>query len=270
MAQTVVPWIPLWAVRGRGSRAASTGWRCPRICPAPDNRVTVEPTAASACSIGRTTCRPHRTLVTETKRMLRRLGFWIVVTHSHGEPEHDAPVRHAVLRHRPARVRARSVLPHPRRRESLRRRRVVLPVVGGRQPRPDDRRAGAAGRRSHQGRRNLEVGGGIDVRARSVQPRRHHRVELQQGRAVLLGRLRLPARRRRRHAAGSRAHVLRRGGRRSRAARSAGFACPAARCSRSSSFSRSCRRRDVPWNRVGPDAHLASTSGTCRSGTTTS
>ena len=28
--------------------------------------------------------KPHRTLVTETKRILRRLGFWLVVTHSHG------------------------------------------------------------------------------------------------------------------------------------------------------------------------------------------
>ena len=26
----------------------------------------------------------HKRLVTETKRILRRLGFWLVVTHSHG------------------------------------------------------------------------------------------------------------------------------------------------------------------------------------------
>ena len=43
-----------------------------------------------------------------------------------------------------------------------------------------------------------------------VQPRRHHRVGLQPRRAVLLGRVRLPARRRRRHAARARAQLLRR------------------------------------------------------------
>ena len=90
-----------------------------------------------------------------------------------------------------------------------------------------------------------------------LQPLRHHGVQLQQGGAVLLGRVRLPARRRRRHAAGSRPLVLRdppsaaTGRRASRAARSAGSGCRAARCSRSSSSSRSCRRTSIPWNRVG-------------------
>ena len=52
-------------------------------------------------------------------------------------------------------------------------------------------------------------------RARSIlQPRRPHGVGLQQGRAVLLGRVRLPARRRGRHAARARARLLRRAGRR--------------------------------------------------------
>ena len=31
MAQTVVPWIPLWASTP-GWREASIGWRCPRTC----------------------------------------------------------------------------------------------------------------------------------------------------------------------------------------------------------------------------------------------
>ena len=39
--------------------------------------------------------------------------------------------------------------------------------------------------------------------------------------------------------------------RRSRAARSGGFASPAAPSSRFSSSSRSCRPRSIPWNRVG-------------------
>ena len=62
------------------------------------------------------------------------------------QPQHDAPVRHARVRRRSAHLGARSVLPHPRRREPVRRRRLVLPLVGRGEPRPDDRGAGAAGR----------------------------------------------------------------------------------------------------------------------------
>ncbi len=104
----------------------------------------------------------------------------------------------------PAHLGARSALPHARRRESLRRRRVVLPVVRGRQSGAHDRRAGAAGGRPHH-----------DFRRRCnesalVQPRRHHGLGLQPRRALLLGGVRLPAGRRRRHAAGARARVFRR------------------------------------------------------------
>ena len=119
-----------------------------------------------------------------------------------------------VLRHRPARVGARPVLPDPRRREPLRRRRVVLPVVGRGEPRPDDRGAGAARGGPHQGRRISCVRWSSDESA-LVQPRRHHGVGLQQGGAVLLGGVRLPAGRRRRHAARSRPQLLRRRRRRS-------------------------------------------------------
>ena len=79
-----------------------------------------------------------------------------------------------------------------------------------------------------------------------VQSRRHHRVGLQPVRAVLLGGVRLSAGRRRRHAAGARAVVLRTSTGRRRAARSAGFVCPAAPCSRSSISSRSSRRSTCP------------------------
>ena len=63
------------------------------------------------------------------------------------EQEHHAPVRNNRLRHRPARVSARPLVPGSRRREPVRRRRLVLPIVGSGQPRPDHRGAGAAGGR---------------------------------------------------------------------------------------------------------------------------
>ena len=109
------------------------------------------PTAASGCTTGRTTSRAHERLVRETKRILRRLGFWIVMTHSHGSRNTTHQCGTLVFGTDPRDVGARSVLPHARRREPVRRRRVVLPVVGGGQPGADDRRAGAARRRSHHG-----------------------------------------------------------------------------------------------------------------------
>ena len=38
---------------------------------------------ASACATGRTTSVSHNRLVKEMKRVLRKLGFWVVVAHSH-------------------------------------------------------------------------------------------------------------------------------------------------------------------------------------------
>ena len=231
-------------VRALGRRAASTGWSMSEDLPhAEQSRDASTPTAASSCTIDRTTSRRTGSWSTETKRILRRLGFWHRGHALARQHEHDAPVRHAVLRHRSAHLRARSLLPRARRREPVRRRCLVLSFVRGRESRVDDRSAGAAGRRSHQGHRTDE--------SAIVQPWRHHRLELQPGGAVLLGDLRLSAGRRRRHAAGSRAHVLRRRRPSTAAARSAGFACREARCSRSSSSSRSCRRTPIPWNRVG-------------------
>ena len=56
MAQTVVPQVPLsayewWVARGVDWLAMSED------LPTRDNRVTVERTAASSCTTGRTTCR---------------------------------------------------------------------------------------------------------------------------------------------------------------------------------------------------------------------
>ena len=243
------PWIPLWAYdavgRARRRLAGDVGGSAAPRQPRHRRRRRPDPAALPAEQR-----RAAPDAGAETKRILRRLGFWIVMTHSHGSKNTTHQCGTLCFGTDPRDVGAGSVLPHPRRREPLRRRRLVLPFVGGGQSRADDRRAGAAGspttsRRPSSGRRSPLRESAI------VQPCRHHGVELQQGGAVLLGRLRLSARRRRRHAAGSRPRRSSASTRRSRAARSAGSGCRAAACSRSSSSSRSCRPTAVPWNRVG-------------------
>ena len=82
MAQTVVPWIPLlpyelWVARGVDWLAMSED------LPDPDNRVSVEPDGRIRLRYRPNNLRAHDRLVQEAKRMLRRLGFWCVVTHSH-------------------------------------------------------------------------------------------------------------------------------------------------------------------------------------------
>jgi choline dehydrogenase-like flavoprotein len=83
MAQTVVPWIPLWAYEAWVARGVD--WLVmSEDLPSPDNRVTVIPDGRIQLQYRPNNLRAHRRLVRETKRILRRLGFPIVVTHSHG------------------------------------------------------------------------------------------------------------------------------------------------------------------------------------------
>jgi choline dehydrogenase-like flavoprotein/predicted dehydrogenase len=83
MAQTVVPWIPLWPYDLWVARGVD--WLVmSEDLPNPDNRVTLD-----ADGHIRLACQPdnrtaHRQLVVETERMLKRLGFWTVIKHSHG------------------------------------------------------------------------------------------------------------------------------------------------------------------------------------------
>jgi choline dehydrogenase-like flavoprotein len=83
MAQTVVPWVPLWAYEAWVARGVD--WLAmSEDLPREENRVTVD--AAGRIHL---TCRPnnqaaHRRLVREMTRILHRLGFWKVMTHSHG------------------------------------------------------------------------------------------------------------------------------------------------------------------------------------------
>ncbi len=84
MAQTVVPWVPLrayeaWVSRGVDWLAMSED------LPSADNRVTVDPDGRIRLHYHPNNVKAHKALVRETKRILRRLGFWIVMSHSHGK-----------------------------------------------------------------------------------------------------------------------------------------------------------------------------------------
>jgi choline dehydrogenase-like flavoprotein len=82
MAQTVAPWIPLWAYDAWVSRGVD--WLAvSEDLPRDDNRVTIEPDGRIRLSYRPNNMAAHQRLVAETKRMLRRLGFWVVVAHSH-------------------------------------------------------------------------------------------------------------------------------------------------------------------------------------------
>jgi choline dehydrogenase-like flavoprotein len=82
MAQTVAPWIPLWAYDAWVSRGVD--WLVmsedlPRV----DNRVMVQADGRIRLHYEPNNLAAHHRLVKTTKRILRRLGFWVVMAHSH-------------------------------------------------------------------------------------------------------------------------------------------------------------------------------------------
>ena len=82
MAQTVAPMFPLWAFEAWSARGVD--WLAmtedmPRV----DNRVTVEASGKIRLQYQPNNLRAHHQLVAEAKRILRKLGFWMVITHSH-------------------------------------------------------------------------------------------------------------------------------------------------------------------------------------------
>ncbi len=84
MAQTVVPWIPLWAYEAWVARGVD--WLAmSEDLPSADNRVTVERDGRIRLEYRPNNLVPHGMLVAETERILKRLGFWVVVKHSHGK-----------------------------------------------------------------------------------------------------------------------------------------------------------------------------------------
>jgi choline dehydrogenase-like flavoprotein len=83
MAQTVVPWIPLWAYQAWVSRGVD--WLVmSEDLPDRDNRVTVEQDGRIRLHYRPNNLRAHQQLVKEMRRLLRRAGFLAVVKHSHG------------------------------------------------------------------------------------------------------------------------------------------------------------------------------------------
>ena len=83
MAQTVVPWIPLWAYDAWVARGVD--WLAmTEDLPSDDNRVTLDGSGRIRLQYRPNNVRAHARLVRETRRVLKRLGFWLVVSHSHG------------------------------------------------------------------------------------------------------------------------------------------------------------------------------------------
>jgi choline dehydrogenase-like flavoprotein len=82
MAQTVVPWMPLWAYNAWVARGVD--WLAmTEDLPRSDNRVTVDAGGRIHLHYRPNNLTAHVRLVLEVRKMLRRLGFWIVIAQSH-------------------------------------------------------------------------------------------------------------------------------------------------------------------------------------------
>jgi choline dehydrogenase-like flavoprotein len=82
MAQTVAPWIPRWAYDAWVARGVD--WLAmSEDLPRDENRVTLDRDGRIRLHYQPNNLRAHGRLVAEMKRILRRLGFWVVVAHSH-------------------------------------------------------------------------------------------------------------------------------------------------------------------------------------------
>ena len=82
MAQTVVPQVPLWAYEmwvSRGVDWLAMTEDLPRL----ENKVTIESNGQIRLHYRPNNVVAHRELVDETTRILKELGFWIVMKHSH-------------------------------------------------------------------------------------------------------------------------------------------------------------------------------------------
>jgi choline dehydrogenase-like flavoprotein len=82
MAQTVVPWVPVWAYDAwvaRGVDWLVMSEDLPRF----DNRVTVESDGRVRVSYRPNNLGSHTTLVRRWSRLLKEIGFWVVMAHSH-------------------------------------------------------------------------------------------------------------------------------------------------------------------------------------------
>ncbi len=82
VGDSIVPGIPLWAYDAWVARGVD--WLAmSEDLPNPENRVTVGRDGRLVLHYQPNNLVPHRQLVAEAKGMLKRLGFWVVMTHSH-------------------------------------------------------------------------------------------------------------------------------------------------------------------------------------------
>jgi choline dehydrogenase-like flavoprotein len=82
VGQTMVPGIPLWAYDAWVTRGVD--WLAmSEDLPRDDNRVTLTDDGRIRLEYAPNNLSAHDRLVREMRRMLRRLGFWVVVAHSH-------------------------------------------------------------------------------------------------------------------------------------------------------------------------------------------
>lgn len=82
VGDTIIPRIPLWAYDAwvaRGSDWLAMTEDLPRL----ENRVRLDGAGRIVLDYRPNNLEPHRRLVEEATRMLKRLGFWVVMTHSH-------------------------------------------------------------------------------------------------------------------------------------------------------------------------------------------
>ena len=82
VGDTIIPRIPLWAYAYWVDHGVD--WLAmSEDLPRDDNRVTVEADGRIRIQYQPNNIQAHERLVKEAKRILKRLGFWIVMTHSH-------------------------------------------------------------------------------------------------------------------------------------------------------------------------------------------
>jgi choline dehydrogenase-like flavoprotein len=82
VGDTIIPGIPLWAYDAWVARGVD--WLAmSEDLPNPDNRVTLTPDGRIRLVYTPNNVASHERLVAVAKRILRRLGFWKVMTHSH-------------------------------------------------------------------------------------------------------------------------------------------------------------------------------------------
>jgi choline dehydrogenase-like flavoprotein len=78
----VVPWLPLWAYDAWVARGVD--WLVmSEDLPRPDNRVTLDPDGRIRLTYRPDNVRAHEELVRHWSVVLKQIGFWLVVTHSH-------------------------------------------------------------------------------------------------------------------------------------------------------------------------------------------